>query len=63
MASRCILTGKEHGILELLSLYKDATMTKEMILSHLYRGMDEPDLKIIDVSFANCARNCPGDRR
>lgn len=43
------LTGKEYGILELLSLRKDTTLTKEMFLNHLYGGMDEPELKIIDV--------------
>ena len=43
------LTGKEYGILELLSLRKGATLTKEMFLNHLYGGMDEPELKIIDV--------------
>ena len=42
------LTGKEYGILELLSLRK-GTLTKEMFLNHLYGGMDEPELKIIDV--------------
>lgn len=43
------LTGKEYGILELLSLRKGTTLTKEMFLNHLYDGMDEPELKIIDV--------------
>ena len=43
------LTGKEFGILELLSLRKGTTLTKEMFLNHLYGGMDEPELKIIDV--------------
>jgi two-component system, cell cycle response regulator CtrA len=43
------LTGKEYGILELLSLRKGTTLTKEMFLNHLYGGMDEPALKIIDV--------------
>jgi two-component system cell cycle response regulator CtrA len=43
------LTGKEYGILELLSLRKGTTLTKEMLLNHLYGGMDEPVLKIIDV--------------
>jgi two-component system cell cycle response regulator CtrA len=43
------LTGKEYGILELLSLRKGTTLTKEMFLNHLYVGMDEPELKIIDV--------------
>ena len=43
------LTAKEYGILELLSLRKNTTLTKEMFLNHLYGGMDEPELKIIDV--------------
>ncbi|MFA5122303.1 response regulator transcription factor CtrA [Zavarzinia sp.] len=43
------LTGKEYGMLELLSLRKGTTLTKEMFLNHLYGGMDEPELKIIDV--------------
>lgn len=43
------LTGKEYAILELLSLRKDTTLTKEMILNHLYGGVGEPELKIIDV--------------
>jgi len=43
------LTGKEYGILELLSLRKGTTLTKEAFLNNLYGGMDEPELKIIDV--------------
>ena len=43
------LTGKEYGIIELLSLRKGTTLTKEMFLNHLYGGMDEPEVKIIDV--------------
>jgi len=43
------LTGKEYGTLDLLSLRKDAMLTKAMLLDHLYGGMDEPELKIIDV--------------
>ena len=43
------LTGKEYPMLELLSLRKGTTLTKEMFLNHLYGGMDEPELKIIDV--------------
>lgn len=43
------LTGKEYQMLELLSLRKGVTLTKEMFLNHLYGGMDEPELKIIDV--------------
>jgi two-component system, cell cycle response regulator CtrA len=47
--SRVHLTGKEYQMLELLSLRKSTTLTKEMFLNHLYGGMDEPELKIIDV--------------
>ena len=43
------LTGKEHQMLEVLSLRKGTTLTKEMFLIHLHGGMDEPKLKIIDV--------------
>src|ERR1700738_3810986 len=43
------LTSKEYGILELLSLRKGTTLTKEMFLNHLYGGIDEPEVKIIDV--------------
>src|SRR4051794_23257661 len=43
------LTGKEYQMLELLALRKGMTISKDMFLSHLYGGMDEPELKIIDV--------------
>jgi two-component system, cell cycle response regulator CtrA len=43
------VTGKEYSILELLSLQLGVTVTKEMLLGHLYGGKDEPELKIIDV--------------
>ncbi|MDO9709643.1 response regulator transcription factor CtrA [Paracraurococcus lichenis] len=43
------LTGKEYAILELLTLRKGVVMTKEAFLNHLYGGMDEPEVKIIDV--------------
>ncbi len=42
-------TRKEYEILELLSLRKGTTLTKETFLVHLYGGIDEPNLKIIDV--------------
>ena len=32
-----------------VSLRKGTTLTKEMFLNHLYGGMDEPEIKIIDV--------------
>jgi two-component system cell cycle response regulator CtrA len=46
---RVHLTGKEYQILELLALRKGTMLTKEMFLNHLYGGMDEPEVKIIDV--------------
>ena len=59
------LTGKEFGILELLSLRKGTTLTKEMFLNHLYGGMDEPELKIIDVFVCKLRKKlsmaCSGD--
>jgi len=43
------LTRKEYDIFELLSLRKGTTLTKEMLLNHLYGGVHEPETKIIDV--------------
>jgi two-component system cell cycle response regulator CtrA len=48
-SKRIPLTTKEYQMLELLGLRKGTTITKEMFLNHLYGGMDEPELKIIDV--------------
>ena len=48
-AKRVPLTTKEYQMLELMALRKGLTLTKEMFLNHLYGGMDEPELKIIDV--------------
>ena len=48
-AQRVYLTAKEYQMLELLSLRKGMTLTKEMFLNHLYGGLDEPEPKIIDV--------------
>ena len=50
------LTGKEYQMLELLSLRKGVTLTKEMFLNHLYGGMDEPDMKIVDVFICKLRR-------
>jgi two-component system, cell cycle response regulator CtrA len=47
--TRVHLTGKEYQVLELLSLRKGTALTKEMFLNNLYGGMDEPEIKIIDV--------------
>jgi two-component system cell cycle response regulator CtrA len=43
------LTGKEYQMLDLLATRQGHTITKEMFLNHLYGGMDEPEMKIIDV--------------
>jgi two-component system cell cycle response regulator CtrA len=50
------LTSKEYAILELLAMRKGAVITKEMFLNHLYGGMDEPELKIIDVFVCKLRR-------
>jgi two-component system cell cycle response regulator CtrA len=47
--SQVHLTGKEYAILELLVLRKGMVLTKEAFLNHLYGGIDEPEMKIIDV--------------
>jgi two-component system, cell cycle response regulator CtrA len=46
---RVHFTIKEYQMLELLCLHKDKPVTKEMFFNHLYGGMDEPEVKIIDV--------------
>jgi len=43
------LTGREYAMLEMLALRAGSTLTKEMFLNGMYGGMDEPELKIIDV--------------
>jgi two-component system cell cycle response regulator CtrA len=57
---RVHLTGKEYQMLELLSLRKGTTLTKEMFLNHLYGGMDEPELKIIDVFICKLRKKLAG---
>ncbi|MFC3125994.1 response regulator transcription factor [Pseudoroseomonas globiformis] len=47
------LTAKEYAILELLMLRKGLVLTKQAFLDHLYGGMDEPEMKIIDVFICN----------
>ena len=46
---RVPFTPREFAILELLVLRRNMIMTKEAILAHLYGGLDEPEIKIIDV--------------
>ena len=57
MAGRPLhVTAREFQILELLSLRKGTTITKQMFMNHLYGGMDEPELKIIDVFICKLRR-------
>ena len=43
------LTNKEYAILELLAMRKGTILTKEIFINHLYGGINEPEIKIIDV--------------
>jgi two-component system, cell cycle response regulator CtrA len=54
------LTGREYQMLELLSLRRGTTITKEVFLSHLYGGMDEPEIKIIDVFICKIRKKLAG---
>ncbi len=57
MAGRPLhVTAREFQILELLSLRKGTTITKQMFMNHLYGGMDEPEQKIIDVFICKLRR-------
>ena len=59
------LTAKEYAVLELLALRKGATLTKEVFLNHLYGGMEEPEVKIINVYIYKLRKKlsqaCDGD--
>jgi len=57
---RVHLTGKEYEMLEFLSLRKATTVSKEMFLSQLYGGMDEPETKIIDVFICKLRKKLAG---
>jgi two-component system cell cycle response regulator CtrA len=54
------LTGKEYAILELLVLRKGMVLTKEAFLNHLYGGIDEPEMKIIDVFICKLRKKLAG---
>jgi two-component system cell cycle response regulator CtrA len=58
--ARVPLTVKEYQMLELLALRKGTTLTKEMFLNHLYGGMDEPEIKIIDVFICKLRKKLAG---
>ncbi|WP_448043736.1 response regulator transcription factor [Bradyrhizobium liaoningense] len=53
------LTTKEFQMMELLALRQGMTISKEMFLNHLYGGMDEPELKIIDVFICKLRKKLP----
>lgn len=50
------LTSKEYSILELLALKKGCVLSKETFLNHIYGGMDEPEVKIVDVFICKLRR-------
>ncbi|MBE6456201.1 MAG: response regulator transcription factor [Alphaproteobacteria bacterium] len=50
------LTSKEYSLFELLALRKGTTINKEQFLNHLYGGLDEPEMKIIDVFLCKIRR-------
>lgn len=50
------LTGKEYEVLELLALRPGVTLSKDTFLNKLYGGLDEPEMKIIDVFVCKIRR-------
>src|SRR6266516_3567508 len=58
--ARVRLTGKEYQMLELLSVRKGTTLTKDMFLNHLYGGKDEPESKIVDVFMCKLRKKLAG---
>jgi two-component system cell cycle response regulator CtrA len=50
------LTGKEYAILALLAARPGLTTSKEMILNRLYGGVNEPEIKIIDIFVCRLRR-------
>ena len=62
------LTGKEYSIFEMLLLRKNRVQGKVEMLDYLYNGIDEPDIKILDVFLCRIRKkmeklvgkgNCP----
>lgn len=43
------LTAKEYTIIEFLAMSRGKVLSKEMFLNALYGGIDEPEIKIVDV--------------
>ena len=65
--ARVHLTGKEYSLHEILALRKGKAVTKEMLLNHLYGGLDEPDPKILDIYVSKIRKKlrlaCNGGER
>ena len=40
---------KESQLIEILSRRKEIVLTREMLLDHLYGGVDQPEVKIVDI--------------
>ena len=60
--ARVYLTDKEYQMLELLTLRKDITITKDMFLNHLYGVWTSPKARSSTSSFANSVRSSPAYR-
>ena len=50
------LTVKEFALIALLMQRRDKIVSKETFLSHLYGGLEEPEIKIIDVLICKVRR-------
>ena len=58
---RVHLTAKEYQMFELLCLRQGKVVSKEHFLDHLYGGLDEPEVKIIDVFICKLRKKIEGD--
>lgn len=50
------LTQREFQLLELLALRNGTTVTKDALLTYMYGGFEEPDVKILDVYVCKIRR-------
>lgn len=57
---RVQLTAKEYQMLELMCLRQGGVVSKESFLDHLYGGIDEPEMKIIDVFICKLRKKLSG---
>jgi two-component system cell cycle response regulator CtrA len=47
---------KESQLIEVLSVRKDTVLTREVLLDHLYGGIDQPEIRIIDLIMEKLRR-------